>query len=235
MTGYNGRGLHGQVVDAIGRAIVGGDFAEGSTLDLERIQADHDVSLTVVREALKVLAGKGLIGARQRRGTFVQPRSEWNLLDPDVLAWEITPASLPRMLRELEEIREIFEPAAAALAATRRDDDDIASMRAALDEMRAATDPMTATAADLAFHRAVSAAAKNDLLTRVELLTRSLFEERDRIVHERVPGSATLAQHGAIVEAIVDRDADAARRATDDLLGRASADPNAATSKKERP
>jgi DNA-binding FadR family transcriptional regulator len=69
----------------------------------------------------------------------------------------------------------------------------------------------------------------------VELLTRSLFEERDRIVHERVPGSATLAQHGAIVEAIVDRDADAARRATDDLLGRASADANAATSKKERP
>ncbi|MFP3589962.1 GntR family transcriptional regulator, partial [Paraburkholderia sp. SIMBA_055] len=70
-----------------------------------------------------MLAGKGLVDARQRRGTFVQPRSSWNLLDPDVLAWEITPETLPRMLRELEEIRAIFEPAAAELAAERRNDD----------------------------------------------------------------------------------------------------------------
>jgi len=229
MTGYNGRGLHGQVVDAIGRAIVGGAFAEDATLDLEQIQAEYDVSLTVVREALKVLAGKGLIGARQRRGTFVQPRSEWNLLDPDVLAWEITPESLPRMVRELGEIREIFDPAAAALAAARRDDDDIAALHAAFAEMREATDPVAATAADLAFHRAIFGAAKNDLLARVELLTRSLFAERDRIVHEKVPGSATLALHGAILDAIADGDATAAQRATQDLLGRASADAHAAT------
>jgi len=224
MAGYNGRGVHGQVVDAIGRSIVRGDVPEGATLDLAALQAEHDVSLTVVREALKVLAGKGLVDARQRRGTFVQPRSAWNLLDPDLLAWEITPATLPRMLGELEELRAIFDPAAAALAAERRDENDIALLRARFAEMEGAADSASATAADLAFHRAVFGATKNELLARVELLARSLFEERDRLVHEHVPGSAALALHGALVDAIADGDAAAARRATEDLLGRASDD-----------
>lgn len=231
MTSYNGRGRHGLVVDAIGRAIVRGDIAEGETLDLDRVQTDHDVSLTVVREALKVLAGKGLVDARQRRGTFVQPRSNWNLLDPDVLAWEITPETLPHMLRELEEIRAIFEPAAAELAAERRSDDDVTALREAFAEMQHAKDSADETAADLAFHRAIFRATKNDLLARVQLLTRSLFEERDRVVHAQVPGSAALALHGTLLDAIAAGDAAAARSATDDLLGRASDDAVAAHTK----
>ena len=229
MASYNGRGRHGQVVDAIGRAIVQGDFAEGETLNLEEIQTTHDVSLTVVREALKVLAGKGLVDARQRRGTFVQPREEWNLLDPDILAWEITPTTLPRMLGELEEIRAIVDPAAAALAAERGTADDVARIRETLERMRTDDD---ATAADIAFHSAIYRATHNDLLARVELLTRSLLEERDRLVHESVPASAALALHGSILDAIAAGDAAAARQATHDLLGQASAD---ATHTKERP
>lgn len=231
MASYNGRGLHGEVVDTIGRAIVQGELAESATLNLEQLQTDHDVSLTVIREALKVLAGKGLVDARQRRGTFVQPRSAWNLLDPDVLAWEITPTTLPRLLRELEEIRAIFDPAAAALSAERRNDDDLARLRAAFADMQSATDSASSTSADIAFHRAIFSATKNELLARVELLIRSLFEERDRLVHEEVPGSAALALHGKLLDAIAAGDAAAARRATQDLLERASTD---ATHTKER-
>lgn len=224
MASYNGRGVHGQVVDAIGRAIVQGDLAEGATLNLEQLQSEHDVSLTVVREALKVLAGKGLIDARQRRGTFVQPCEAWNLLDPDVLAWEITPATLPHMLRELEEIRSIVDPAAAELAAARRTDDDIARMRTALSEMHAADTSAGVTEADLAFHRAIYGATKNDLLTRIELLTRSLLAERDLLVHERIPGSDAIELHGALADAIAAGDSRAARQATQTLLGQSSAD-----------
>ena len=224
MPNYDGRGTHGQVVEAIGRAIVRGEHPEGATLDIAALQAEHGVSLTVVREALKVLAGKGLVGARQRRGTFVQPRERWNLLDPDVLLWEITPDTLPGMLDQLAEVRAIVEPAASALAASRRDEADLAAIATTLTSMEQAGDPAASTSADLAFHRAVLAATKNDLLARVELLTRSLFEERDRLVHEHVDGSASLSLHRHLFEAIVAGDPAAARRSTERIIGQAATD-----------
>lgn len=225
MPSYNGRGVHGQVVDSIGRRIVQGEYAEGDTLDLERLQREHDISLTVVREALKVLAGKGLVDARQRRGTYVLPRSQWNLLDPDILMWEITPQTLPRMIEQLAEVRAIVEPAASALAAERRDDDDVEAISGALEQMREAKDPAEATQADLAFHRAVLVATKNDLLARVERLTRSLFEERDRIVHgQQIDSSTAVALHASLLDAITAGDADEARRATEQIIGRAVSD-----------
>lgn len=225
MPSYNGRGVHGQVVDSIGRRIVQGEYAEGDTLDLERLQREHDISLTVVREALKVLAGKGLVDARQRRGTYVLPRGQWNLLDPDILMWEITPQTLPRMIEQLAEVRAIVEPAASALAAERRDDDDVEAISGALEQMREAKDPAEATQADLAFHRAVLVATKNDLLARVERLTRSLFEERDRIVHgQQIDSSTAVALHASLLDAITAGDADEARRATEQIIGRAVSD-----------
>ncbi len=42
-----------------------------------------------MRESLKVLAGKGLIDARQKRGTFVRAREHWNLLDADLIRWQV--------------------------------------------------------------------------------------------------------------------------------------------------
>src|SRR5262245_31847703 len=76
-------------------------------------------SRTVLREAIKVLAAKGLVESRPRTGTRVRPRRTWNLLDPDVLAWqqEGTPSAI--FLRSLTEVRQIVEPSAAALAAAR--------------------------------------------------------------------------------------------------------------------
>ncbi|MEU2199311.1 FCD domain-containing protein [Isoptericola sp. NPDC019482] len=224
MSSYNGRGLHGQVVDVVGRRIVQGDYPQGVTLDLENLQSEHGVSLTVIRESLKVLAAKGLVDARQRRGTFVQPRSSWNLLDPDILTWEITSANLPAKLDQLAEIRAIFEPASAALAAARCDEHDVAAIRAAYAAMESAEDPADATQADLDFHRAVLAATRNDLLERVEMLTRSLFAERDRLVHQHVDPGKALDLHRALLDAIVAGDPAAARSASELLLGRALAD-----------
>src|ERR1700746_1337182 len=83
-------------------------------------QAEFGVSLTVMRESLKVLAAKGLVGARQKRGTYVRQRADWNLLDPDVLRWQFSAKSGASLLRSLDEVRAIIEPAAARLAALRR-------------------------------------------------------------------------------------------------------------------
>lgn len=224
MPSYNGRGLHGQVVESIGRKIVLAHYPEGHTLDVERLQAEHGVSLTVVREALKVLAAKGLVDARPRRGTYVLPRSGWNLLDPDVLLWELTTANLPRMLEQLAEVRSIFEPAAAALAAARRDQRDVEALQQALSRMEQAEDENQATAADLDFHRAVLSATGNDLLERVELLTRALFAERDRLVHQHVAAAGSIDLHRDLVDAIVVGDPVQARQASEKLLGRAIQD-----------
>jgi len=83
------RGLHGQTVDTLARRVLSGEYPPGTVLDLPTLRTELDVSLTVLREALKVLSAKGMIGARQKRGTFVRPRESWNMLDADVMRWHI--------------------------------------------------------------------------------------------------------------------------------------------------
>ena len=96
MQQYAARGVHGQTVEVIAQRILTGQFAEGSTLDIVALQTEFDVSLTVLREALKVLAAKGMVDARPKRGTFVRPRADWSLLDGDVLRWQFARAAQPR-------------------------------------------------------------------------------------------------------------------------------------------
>jgi len=80
MQQYAARGVHGQMVEVLAYRILDGQFQEGSTLDLNALLVEFDVSLTVLREALRVLAAKGMVDARPKRGTFIRPRSAWSLL-----------------------------------------------------------------------------------------------------------------------------------------------------------
>ncbi|MFG2261323.1 FadR/GntR family transcriptional regulator, partial [Streptomyces mirabilis] len=137
MTPYARRGVHGQTVEALARRILGGRIPEGATLDLVALQSELDVSLTALRESLKVLAAKGMVDARQKRGTFVRARADWNLLDADVLRWQFEGAGEATdadrtLLRNLAEVRAIVEPAAVRLAAERRTDADLDALEAAL-------------------------------------------------------------------------------------------------------
>src|SRR6266545_2268237 len=86
MQQYVARGVHGQTVEVLAQRILNGQLAEGATLDIAALQSEFDVSLTVLREALRVLAAKGMVDARPKRGTFVRPRAHWSLLDGDVTA-----------------------------------------------------------------------------------------------------------------------------------------------------
>jgi DNA-binding FadR family transcriptional regulator len=228
MSTYNGRGIHGQVVETIGRRVVTGKLPENGRIDLVELEAELDVSRTVVREALKVLAGKGLVDSRQKRGTVVRPRSEWNLLDPDVISWEFENRG-DQMLGQLAEVRQMFEPAAAALAAGRRTDADLAELEAALRDMTVAESPAEAVSADLRFHRAVLAATGNELLVRMEGVVESVLAERDRIVHDAVTTDDPVPSHRALLEAIRTGDGQAASRRALALLDKAMADVDRAT------
>ncbi|GII33602.1 FadR/GntR family transcriptional regulator [Planotetraspora mira] len=226
MARYARRGVHGQTVEVIARRILAGEIAAGETLNMTALQEELDVSLTALREALKVLSAKGMVDARQKRGTFVRPRADWNLLDGDVIRWQFAEGADPRLLDKLHEVRSIIEPAAARLAASRATEDDLAALAGALDEMAAADgDPAAAVAADLNFHRVLLTATHNELLERMEVVMETGLAERDRLVHGGVePHDDPVPSHRAVVEAIRAQDATAAEAAMRGLLDKAVRD-----------
>ncbi|MES4904339.1 MULTISPECIES: FCD domain-containing protein [unclassified Streptomyces] len=225
MASYSGRGVHGQVVHQLGARIVGGRVAEGETLDIGALGAELDVSLTVMREALKVLAGKGLIDARQKRGTFVRERTHWNLLDADVIRWRMETGDGSQLLRDLADVRSIVEPAAAHRAALHRTDADLTALENALEAMgQAHAESSDAAEADAAFHRALLAATGNEMLQRMDMLLEPGLRERDRMVHAHGDADDPVPSHRVVLEAVRDQDPARAELAMLDLLAKATED-----------
>src|SRR5438046_6227959 len=161
-------GIHAGVVQGIGRRIVRGELAPGEILPEQgELSRKLGVSRTVVREATKVLAAKGLVESRSKRGTVILPRSDWRLLDPDVLGW-LTEAGLdPEFLRGMFEVRKIIEPAAARLAAERATPDELTAIRAPFEAMASAHDEATYLDADIRYHAMRVAASHNDHLVQL--------------------------------------------------------------------
>jgi GntR family transcriptional regulator, galactonate operon transcriptional repressor len=206
------------VVEHLGSQIVAGEFKPGETLPNEgELGRAIGASRSVVREAVKSLAAKGLLELRTRVGTRVLPPTSWNLLDLDVLGWRY--ASMPRMqfFRELFEIRAMIEPEAAALAAQRATDSDVAEVRQAYQDMEIAEPTSDAAIdADMRFHRAILAAGHNDLLLQTAALISAGLLVSFRISSESF--GVFLPQHKRVLDAIVARDAHAAREAMQRLV-----------------
>lgn len=225
MQSYSPRGVHGQTVELLAQRILTGQLAEGAILDLSALQTEFDVSLTVLREALRVLAAKGLVDARPKRGTFVRPRAAWSLLDGDVLRWQFARSHRQGLFDDLHELRTIVEPGAASLAADRATAGDVAALEAALEQMAAAgEDPAAAVAADLAFHRALLAATHNELIQRMEVVIETGLAERDRMVHGAAGPTDPVPSHKAVVDAIRRHHPAQAARAMGTLLDQAIED-----------
>lgn len=174
---YTGRNLHGQVVNEMGRRVVSGTYPAGALLpNEEQLCQELQVSRTALREAVKVLAAKGLLESRPRIGTRVRSRDVWNLLDPDILAWRCATGADPEFLRHLTELREIIEPAAASLAAGSRSPEQLAAIGAALQAMENANDMAQWVEADLAFHTAILKGTNNPLLMPLAAIIGSALE-----------------------------------------------------------
>ena len=214
--GYPRRGLHGRIVHSIGRRIVSGEIEPGEQLPTAaRVRASRGV----VREAIKVLAAKGLVVSRPKTGTRVRPRESWNLLDPDVLAWRQEGLPAGALLEKLTEVRLIIEPGAAELAARRAGPEEVASLHVALRDMRAALDRtppdnVAYNEADIRFHRAIVQACDNEILEQIGAIvnTTLLVAFHAAVL---VPGLArsALPRHQAILDAIRRRQPNRARAA----------------------
>ena len=215
-SGYPRGGLHGQIVHAIGRQILSGEIRPGEVLSTP---AGLPASRTVLREVIKVLAAKGLVESRPKTGTRVRPRRAWNLLDPDVLAWQQDGPSPTAFLRTLTEVRLIVEPAAAELAARRADRPELQVISEAYRDMEAALragaeDYAAFDQADIRFHQGILQACGNDLLEQMGHVVYSTLLVSFHAT-SRLPGraKASLPEHRAILNAVRGHHAQRARLA----------------------
>lgn len=213
-------GKIGGVVANIGEAIGRGDLPPGVTLPRERdLELRYGASRSVVREAVKILATKGLVSVRPRLGTRVRPRGDWSLLDRDVLGWIGSGGIDRELLLALDEARRVVEPGAAEIAARRADDGDRHRIRTAYLAMEAAChEPRAATEADKAFHLAILDATHNPVLQGFRTAIEAIL---DAVFAATIPMLApNLPNHDAVASAIEVGDPAAARAAMERLLGR---------------
>src|SRR5579871_540558 len=151
------RNIHTSLAGRLGREIVAGLHPPGSLLpNAADMCARFSVSRTALREAYSVLAAKAMIVARPKIGTRVRPKSDWNMLDPEVLEWHLQTVPTEDLIANLYVLRQIIEPAAAALAASGPSGETIDRIAAAYADMERFKDGSgDLIAADLQFHLAI--------------------------------------------------------------------------------
>ena len=216
-----GRRHHGAIAHRLGVAILTGEYAVGDVLNGEVAFSEAlGVSRTAYREAIQVLTAKGLVESRPKTGTRVLPRDRWNLLDPDVLAWAFSGEPDIQFIRGLFELRAIVEPAAAALAAQRRDDGDLNVMEETLGAMAQHTLASEAgRAADRDFHTAILRATRNDALIVLSSSIGAAVTWTTQFKQRTLPLPRNpIPDHRCVFEAIAAGDPEAARLAMRSLV-----------------
>ena len=211
-----------KVVDLLGRAIVSGERAPGTLLPTEAVLAARlKISRASLRQGLHALALKGLVEGRTRRGTMVNDQSRWDVLDPAVLGWIALSPPDPTFYMELLDVRTIFEPAAARIAAGRASSAQVLAIENAFNAMAASLpdDVEACCRHDLAFHESIIEATGNPLLIRFAAAIRTALLAAFRLSsNARKSYEDSLAEHWAVAVAIRRRDPDAAEQAMRTLL-----------------
>ncbi|MCR9137511.1 MAG: FadR family transcriptional regulator [Alphaproteobacteria bacterium] len=210
-----------QVAREIGRRIVSNSYAPGDLIEDEAALADrYQVSRSVIRDAVKILVGKGLLEVRRGIGTRVRSRGSWGLLDDDVLAWYQSAPPNPEILRQLRDVRQIFEPKAARWAAERGSEDSHEQIRLAVERMEAEKGSVEDfVMADAVFHRSILRATQNEFLVALEGIIFSALLSSIRLTNvDPRSNEASLPFHRKVYESIAARDGDKAETVMEQLL-----------------
>jgi len=215
----SGRNLTYALLDAVGKAIVVGRYDDSPFPTEADLARQYSVSRSVTREAVKMLTAKGLLIARPRKGTSVQPPSAWNLFDPDVLRWMLERKFSLDLLRQFNELRIAIEPMAAWLAATAADVQGIAAIEAGYQRMVAAeAGDDDALEADIAFHIAILEASANPFYAQFRDVVMTALRTSIRFTNRFKGRTASLPQHRAVLTAIEERSPERARVAMSALI-----------------
>ena len=211
------RSKHDTIARTLGQEILTGVHAPGANLPPEaELLKRFGASRTVLREAMKTLAAKGLVVLKTRVGTRVLNSSNWNFFDAELLAWHAEMGVDAQLRRSLTEIRRAVEPAAAALAAQRRSRAEIAHLRDCVQRMaRSGGGGEDFAKADLEFHLMIGVASGNPLMRSlaavIEAALVASFQQNLPLAGDDL--RETAASHDAIVDGIEDKDPAAASAA----------------------
>lgn len=202
---------------ALGTGIVSGRHPAGCVLTLEAISAEHGVSRSVAREAVRVLESMGMVESRRRVGITVQPADRWNLFDPVVIRWRLEVGDRTAQLVSLSELRRGFEPAAAALAATRASPHQCRVLATAVSDMvmHGRTGDLDAyLLADKLFHQTLLDASGNEMFRALNGVVAEVLTGRTHhgMMPEK-PNMAAIALHDEVARAIRMGERDQAERA----------------------
>lgn len=222
--------LHQSVVDTIVRRILTEEYKEGERIpSLETLAEELGASRTTIREAMRVLAAKGFVESRQRAGTRINPRSQWHLLDREVLKW-LLDGNVARGIGEsLLVLRRILEPEAAALAAQNASARQLADLEEAYQRMYDSLpdDINGCCNADVEFHKALLTASGNPFIEQLAHTIHTAllvaFELSTRLAETHLE---TLSLHGALVDHVRAQNPSAARESMQILLDKAENDLN---------
>lgn len=214
--------LASQVARELGRKIVSQLYQPGSLIEDEAALAQsYNVSRSVVRDAVKILVGKGLLEVRRGVGTRVKPRHNWGLFDDDVLAWSQSAPPDPDTLRKLLEVRQTFEPRAARWAAERGSEDkhqEILFAMAGMENNKGSLENFLKS--DARFHRAILRATENEFLIALEgLVFTGLLSILKLTNLSARDNAASVPLHRSVCDAIQSRNGDLAEVSMRTLLG----------------
>lgn len=216
-------GLTWHLVEQIGSHIVRGETAAGENLPNEAQLAEkYEASRTVVREAVKMLTAKGLVGSRPRRGTYVEPEGLWNILDRDVLRWILHRRFDKGLLRQFQIVRRAIEPIACMEAARIANHVKIKIIADAVESLALAEDSESALQADIDFHRAILFASENRFFIELGEMVETALRFSIRYTNAaKGVSKADLNDHKVIFVAISKGQAMKAKRSMEALLDEA--------------
>ena len=225
-TGQNVSELHTNLLDALGSGIVSGQLPDGHVLTLDGVSADHNVSRSVAREAIRVLESMGMVASRRRVGITIQPAERWNVFDPNVIRWRLVAGDRAAQLASLSELRRGFEPVAAALAARRADPHQCRIMAAAVSDMVVhgrSGDLEAYLLADKVFHRTLLEASGNEMFRALNDVVAEVLSGRTHhgMMPER-PNPAATELHDQVARAIRLRDEHSAETAMRAIIDEAT-------------
>ena len=204
-----------RVAGQIERRILAGELRKGDRLPTERELAEQfQVSRTAVREALKILAQKGLVDMRPGRGTMVIDGADEALRHSLGLVMRLKLGEVGGS-NMLVEVREMLEVEIAGMAAARATDTEVAAMRVAVQTMDASLSNADAFIdADNLFHEALAQATQNPLiLALINSIVSLLSEQRKQVFDTEGGPQRGQVHHKNILDCIIRHDVESARTA----------------------